>query len=185
MGAPGGRRRSWQRRVAAPAADRRGVSLVEILFVALLVGVALFPLYDILTSSERGSASSVNRIRATNHASDLVEILKAIPYDELPLTQENGLTGWSDAEVGDRLVASEPGARIADLGARITPVTTGGDFERYLAITQVSSRGDEGAWGGLKRILVTVRWKEIMSGKRTDSELRMAYLVSREGISQR
>lgn len=178
------------RRPRVAPRTRRGVSLIEILFVSVLVGVALFPLYDMLTTSERGSASSVNRVRATNYAADLLETLKAVPYDQLPLTEENGedpLKGWSDAEVADHVLppADPDGPEPVDLGARITPVTTGGDFSRFLSISQVSSRDDDNTWGGLKRIVVTVEWAEIMSGKRTTSDLKMAYLVSREGISQR
>lgn len=152
--------------------------------MAVLVGVALLPLYDIITSSERGSHSSVNRIKATNFAADLLEQLKAVPYDQLPVLEENGEIGWPDNQVGNHMVQTQAGVELYDLGAKITPVTTGGDFERYLAIKEVSSRAEQGSWGGLKRILVTVRWKEVMSGKKNDSELRMAYLVSREGVNQ-
>lgn len=165
---------------------RGGVSLVEILMVTALIGVTLLPLYDMLTSSERGSKSSLNRVRATNYAADLLETLKAIPYDRLPVTQENGVQGWPDSEVADHVLAGAGGGEVADLGTRILPVTgTVPDYSRFLSIQEVSTRGDQGSWGGLKRIVVTVRWAEVMSGKKTDSELKMVYLASPEGVGAR
>jgi hypothetical protein len=163
-----------------------GVSLIEILLVTALVAITLLPLYDMLTSSERGSRSSINRVRATNYAADLLETLKAIPFAQLPVTQESGTEGWPDHQVADHVLVPAGGPEPVDLGARIEPVTGQvKDFERFLAISQVSQRGEEGAWGDLKRIVVTVRWKEVMSGKKTDSELRMAYLASPEGVGAR
>lgn len=167
---------------------RAGVSLIEILFVSALVAVTLLPLYDMLTSSERGSKSSFHRVKATNYAADLLETLKAIPYEQLPVTQENGIEGWPDNEVANHVVVpSDPDAsEPVDLGARIEPVTGKvPDFTRLVSIQEVSKRGDDSAWGSLKRIVVTVRWAEVMNKKKTDSSLRMVYLASPEGIGNR
>lgn len=162
---------------------RGGVSLVEILLVSGLIAAALIPLYDMLTSSERGSKSSLHRVRATNYAADLLETLKAIPYDRLPETEESGgVLGWPDHEVADHVVVAAGGGPPLDLGAKIQPITGRvEDFARYLSIREVSRRDGDEPWGALKRLVVTIRWKEIMSGKKTESELRMVYLASPEG----
>jgi Tfp pilus assembly protein PilV len=152
--------------------------------VSALIGVTLLPLYDMLSSSERGSKSSLNRVRATNYAADLLETLKAIPFAALPVTQENGELGWADNEVADHvLMPTGTDAEAVDLGTRISPVTGAvKDFQRFLQIAEISTRGSEGAWGSLKRILVTVRWPEVMNGRKRNSELRMVYLATPEGI---
>lgn len=163
---------------------RRGVSLVEVLLASALFAVTLVPLYDMLTSSERGSKSSMNRVRATNFAADLLEVLKAVPYHQLPVTEDNGPGGWSDDQVADHVLADSGGAEPVDLGSRIQPVTgVVPDFTRTLRIEEVSRRGEEGSFGSLKRIRVGVDWAEVRQGKREDSSLHLVYLITPDGLS--
>lgn len=158
---------------------RAGVSLVEVLMVIVLIAVTAFPLYDIMITSERGNASSVERMRATNFAAELLETLKAVPYAQLPLTEEVAEPGWPDTEVADHTEVPDGSEldQLIDLGARFEPVTGAVEgFSRYLSIRPVSRRGDGAETGDLKEIVVTIRWKERMSRGQTESELVVAFL---------
>jgi len=105
--------------------------------VAALVGVTLLPLYDMLTSSERGSKSSLNRVRATNYAADLLETLKAIPYDQLPVTQENGVAGWPDNEAADHV----------PVGVHVLDATSAPDAD---PLRGVAANYPEPRWGAME-----------------------------------
>jgi Tfp pilus assembly protein PilV len=163
------------------------MALVEVLLATLLVGMTAIPLYDMFTTSYRGAASTVDRTRAVGFASELAEVIKAVPYEALGVTEPVDGPGWRDDQVADHMVTA-PGqlsTNLADLGTVIDPLTGREEnFERFLLIRPVSQRGDGSGQGHVKHCEVVVRWKEPRARRQEVSELKLVFLTTprRRGV---
>ncbi|MBF0498919.1 MAG: hypothetical protein HQM09_02195 [Candidatus Riflebacteria bacterium] len=71
---------------------RLGFSMIEIALVVIILGLALLPILSTFSSSHQNTRVTLEEIIATNFASELLEALQALPYDQIQLIPNNDLT---------------------------------------------------------------------------------------------
>ena len=155
----------------APANDRnrserRAFSMLEVVISVFLVGTVMVVAMEVFVSATAGRVRNGNQARAVLLAQALIDEILDQPYLELdgtpafgPETGETAdgtRTSFDDVDDYNAWSASPPEAKDgADL-----PLT--GDWSREVSVCWVSADNTETSTasdGGLKRILVTVKYK--------------------------
>mgnify|MGYP003289942253 CR=1 FL=1 len=62
---------------------RNGFSLLEILIALVFIACAFLPIYNAFSVGSQGTASNINENIATNYASDMINFLKDLSYDQI------------------------------------------------------------------------------------------------------
>jgi len=107
-----------------------GFTMVEILVVLCLVGIACIPIFGLFISGSSGTTEVTNTAIALNLASETMEILSSLPYDELKTNYATHMVSTTEM-FGTRFeVAVVPPQDVAG-------------YDNYLA-----------------KVAVTVTWKE-------------------------
>jgi len=129
----------------------QGVSLVEILFAFLILSGIFISLFQVMSTSMKGTERLSEESYAANHAISLLESIAVLPYNSIPLIASE----TSDTELPHSLTKI-PGFLLTSKPDE--------DFPRTIEITEESrqtkdqSDGDNSRWGSLKLISVKVSW---------------------------
>ena len=66
-----------------------GFTLIELIIVLVVIALALIPILSTFSSSHQNTRATLEEIIATNIASELIEPLQALPYDQIKLFDSN------------------------------------------------------------------------------------------------
>ena len=120
------------------ASPEAGFSLVELLVAIFLFALVMVPLTGVFVSSARSIGDQRLRTAATRVATDRLETLRSLPFDQL------------DAEAGETTVRTPDGREF-------------GLATEVIAIDPATDAPAIG--GGVKRVTVTVRWRSAGSDR--------------------
>lgn len=66
-----------------------GFTLIELLIVLVVITIALLPILSSFSSSHQNTRATLEEIIATNIASELIEALQSLPYDQISHSNSN------------------------------------------------------------------------------------------------
>ena len=62
-----------------------GFSMVELILVLVVIGLALLPILSSFSASHQNTRATLEEVMATNYASELMEAIQALPFDQVKL----------------------------------------------------------------------------------------------------
>ena len=62
-----------------------GFSMVELILVLVVIGLALIPILSTFSASHQNTRATLEEVLATNFASELIEAIQALPFDQVKL----------------------------------------------------------------------------------------------------
>lgn len=133
-------------------AERRGLSLVEVLMALCVVSVVFSGLFQGLHTGYQGTERLSEESYAQNHAVSLLEALSLVPYSKLPPMA----AGTAETEVRTALAAVSEFRFPGDPDPAVP---------RTVEVAEVAKRGEgpsdpaASAYGSLKLVRVEVSWR--------------------------
>ncbi len=88
--------------------DKSGFTLVEILVAIVILTVAIFSMYAMLTTAIRGNATARSLTTASNWARYTIEELLSQEYEDIEDSNGNGCTGLGDFPASDGSYLDDP-----------------------------------------------------------------------------
>ncbi|MFZ2961001.1 MAG: prepilin-type N-terminal cleavage/methylation domain-containing protein [Candidatus Ozemobacteraceae bacterium] len=62
-----------------------GFSMVELMLVLVVIGLGLIPILSTFSASHQNTRATLEEVIATNFASELIEAIQALPFDQVKL----------------------------------------------------------------------------------------------------
>lgn len=104
---------------------KRGVSFVEVLIAMVVIGLAMFPILSVMSSSHGDTRSTMEEVVASNLASELLEAVQSLPYELVPVN--------IDTETQAGTFAAAEGA-----GYQVCLASPPAGFKRFLKTTTLA-----------------------------------------------
>lgn len=107
---------------------RRGFSLIEILVVVLIMGVAFIPLFGMFITGTKGAEEVTHNTVAVNLAAETLEIISNLPFSELdnyaayqaPPVDIHGITFTKEVSVEDVLTSAGGAPALKKIEVSVT-----------------------------------------------------------------
>jgi hypothetical protein len=160
--------------------DRRALSMLEVTIVVLVIGLAILPVFGIFTNIFKSTELTMQEIQGTNYASELMDALQALQYDELPVVET--LTQISDITIGkdtleERLHVTESTEAFTRMVEIVEKTPAWPDFESESDIAGIKER--IGRINRFKLLTVKVTWKDEGFGR--EAILKTIKSIGRRG----
>lgn len=131
----------------------KGFSFIELVLTLVVIGLALLPILSTYSASHQNTRATMEEVTSVNFASELLEALQALPFDQLCLM--NSPIEFSNGNfTPDPFAVAMAKGNHHGLGDR--PLPEG--FETTLLIDTYPDSGLLIAAAKMLRISVTVRW---------------------------
>ncbi|MBI3890455.1 MAG: hypothetical protein HY303_02880 [Candidatus Wallbacteria bacterium] len=143
---------------------RSGLSLVEIGIAAAIIAAAVVPMVVSMIGSRTGLVASMDEVGATADATRTIEALKRLPFDEVPISNDNELvpdSAWNDQRFAWPTEVASPAGRAASASlAALGPPPADAGMRRSLSISLVpAAPGDSARMLFLKLAEVRITWQ--------------------------
>ncbi|MBU1105184.1 MAG: prepilin-type N-terminal cleavage/methylation domain-containing protein [Candidatus Riflebacteria bacterium] len=131
----------------------RGFSFIELVLTLVVIGLALLPILSTYSASHQNTRATMEEVISVNFASELMEALQALPFDQLclmnsPVVFDNGNFSPDPFEI-----ALANGNHHGLSGRALPP-----DFETHLLVDTYPDTGLLIPDANMLCITVTVRW---------------------------
>jgi prepilin-type N-terminal cleavage/methylation domain-containing protein len=131
---------------------RGGFSLVEVLFAIGVVGVGLLGLFSVFVTGMRANAYGRNTAEATNHARQILEIIRSRGLAfKTPTMPPNAASGFNDGTARVALNASPP--------LQLAMMPDSAQYQRTITTRRASDEVNSHLYD-LLEITITVHWEE-------------------------
>jgi type II secretory pathway pseudopilin PulG len=130
---------------------RHAYSLIEMLLVVLVIAMALLPILTSFNASHQNTRATLEEVLASNLASELIEALQALPYDQVAWFASDVTIDAAGDLHPDPFATARAAHNFPGLAAKTLP----GNIRVRLAVEPFPPAATSPA---LKKIELTVSW---------------------------